>query len=119
MFQTVFRDIAGKPHLLGSDKLNIIELCPGRVEELFDMFDIGPVFRGVEIPHIGKDQAILIRGGKFLKDNVAQAVDSLWIEAAENLQHRLDHHVVVKQAESGNFGERLSYAHFSDGRISN
>ena len=112
--QTVCRPVALKADVPVRDELDIVNRSPGRLKSFGHGSDIIPVGLHVEGPHIREDQARVVGFQKLFKHDLAQSVDHGAVELAEDLEHRLDHHVIVKQPEIAYLHKLLPDRHFPD-----
>ena len=117
VLQPIIRAVTLQTNRLWCDQLYIVYIFFRKAEDFLDMPNVFPVRRHIKSPHVGKDQAILFRFGEFLKNNFTDSVNCRPIERTEDLQHRLDHHVVVEQAQAGDLRQLLTHGHLAHGGI--
>jgi len=111
--QAILGAVALQTNLLGSDQFHNVHRAALLFENLAQPGHIVPVRLFAEGPHIGENHAVVVRPGEFLKHHLAQPVHRLAIIGAEELDHRLDAHVVVEQFHGCNLRQLLAHSHLA------
>ena len=101
MLQAVFRTVSGETHFLGSDELHIVYVLLLKLEYGLHLFQIIPVRRHIKGPHKRENQTILVRFCEFLEYDASELLYYITPEAAEDLQHRFDHHCGCERGGRG------------------
>jgi hypothetical protein len=112
-----FGSIPLQPNLLRGDKLHIIEFRSIRLKYPLDMLQIRPFRRQIKIHHHCKNHPVIIGGGIVFENYVTDFRDGFSVESAENLYHRLDGHVIVKEPQVGYLHQFLTDCHFPNGSV--
>ena len=112
--KTIFRLVALDSNRSVRDKLDVVHGPAGRLEAVGHALEVVPVALQVKCPHEGEDHPLKIRLQKRLEDIVAKLRDELADVSPEDLDHGLDHHMIVKQPEIGDLPKFLADGHFPD-----
>ena len=119
MGQPVSRFVPLKAHFQGCAQLHLVDFPALLPENIRNMPDIVPIRLHIEGPHEGKDHTLIVTLHKLVEDHLPQLLGYTPIERTENLDHRFDHHMIVKQPKAGLLHQLLSHRHLSDSGIAN
>ena len=103
-----------KPYRPVRHKLDVVNGPAGGLEFVGNVLNIIPILLHVKRPHVGEDHPLKIGLQKRLKDVLTKLVDKRTHAPSEQLDDRLDGHMVMKQPEVGYLHELLADGHLSD-----
>lgn len=88
------------------------------LKQIGEPSDVIPVCLLIKRPQIGEDHAGQVGLYKLIENHLPDAVAGCAVKGAEDLDHRLDRHMIVEQPQTGTLHQFLAHRHFANSGIS-